>query len=351
MISNSGHDENGRYSGGAAGDQTGGEWAIINWYNRPWNVVLRHPDASVREMIAKIAEAAARNEKIGYDQNQRTTYWAHLAASGYDPAKITVACEADCSAGVAANVKAAGYRLGIQKLKDVSIYCYTGNLRNALVNAGFQALTDPKYLTSDQYLLRGDILLYENHHTATNLTNGSKATVPASKPASGVTAVPEGLSQKVKYDAVAKVKITPKTWAGEKADNMKTVKSIAKGDSLGICQAVNDEEGVKWYYVKIVKANKYGFVPASKVKKVATKSDPTALNEAIQYDGQITATTLNIRTWAGTENPTLQSHPYLKKGTVVGVCDTVKDSVGDKWYYIEYKGKHGFAYAKYIKKI
>ena len=29
MISNCGHDENGRYSGGKAGDQTGTEWQVI----------------------------------------------------------------------------------------------------------------------------------------------------------------------------------------------------------------------------------------------------------------------------------------------------------------------------------
>ena len=48
MISNCGHDENNRYKGGKAGDQTGGEWALINWYNRPWKCVLRHPDAKVK---------------------------------------------------------------------------------------------------------------------------------------------------------------------------------------------------------------------------------------------------------------------------------------------------------------
>ena len=41
MISNSGSDENGKYSGGQAGDQTGKEWQIRSWYNRPWNYVLR----------------------------------------------------------------------------------------------------------------------------------------------------------------------------------------------------------------------------------------------------------------------------------------------------------------------
>lgn len=44
MISNCGHDERGKYSGGKAGDQTGTEWQVINWYNRPWKCVLRHPD-------------------------------------------------------------------------------------------------------------------------------------------------------------------------------------------------------------------------------------------------------------------------------------------------------------------
>ena len=47
MISNCGHDENNRYSGGKAGDQTGTEWRVINWYNRPWKCVLRHPDLTV----------------------------------------------------------------------------------------------------------------------------------------------------------------------------------------------------------------------------------------------------------------------------------------------------------------
>ena len=175
MISNSGHDENGRYSGGKAGDQTGTEWQIIPWYNRPWNVVLRFENQQVAQMIADIARAAAKNNLIGYDQNQRTTYWLHLKASNYDPAQITIACEADCSSGVAANVKATGYRLGIQALKDVSIDAYTGNLRAVLKAAGAIVLTASKYLTSDKYLLPGDIMLYEGHHTAINLDMGSNA--------------------------------------------------------------------------------------------------------------------------------------------------------------------------------
>lgn len=175
MISNCGRDENNRYSGGRAGDQTGHEWEVIPWYNRPWNVVLRHPDPRVGERIADLARMAAQNNNIGYDQSQRYTYWYALRNAGYNPSKIDVLCEADCSAGVAANIKAVGFLMGIKALQDVSIYAYTGNLRQTLRQAGFQVLTDQKYLASDEYLLPGDILLYEGHHTAVNLDRDSKA--------------------------------------------------------------------------------------------------------------------------------------------------------------------------------
>ena len=173
MISNSGHDERGQYSGGAAGDQTGGEWTRIKWYNRPWNVVLRHPDPAVGGLIAQLAGEAADNNKIGYDQGERGMFWIRLKQAGYFPSAIRILCESDCSAGVAAIVKAAGYILGDSRLQGVSPDAYTGNLKAALQTAGFTALTDSKYLTSDQYLLPGDILLYEGHHTAVNLDFGS----------------------------------------------------------------------------------------------------------------------------------------------------------------------------------
>lgn len=174
LISNSGHDENGKYSGGKAGDQTGTEWALIPWYSRPWKCVLRHPDAKVRAKLAELGIKAAKNDLIGYDQNQRGTYWEHLKASNYDPSQITIACEADCSAGVIANIKAAGHLLGIDALKNINA-TYTGNLRAGAKAAGFQVLTESKYLTGPDYLLAGDILLNDSHHTATNVQDGAKA--------------------------------------------------------------------------------------------------------------------------------------------------------------------------------
>jgi len=46
-------------------------------------------------------------------------------------------------------------------------------MRQEFVKAGFRALTESKYLTGGNYLLPGDILLYESHHGAANITLGA----------------------------------------------------------------------------------------------------------------------------------------------------------------------------------
>ena len=180
-LSNCGHDENGRYAGGRAGDQTGTEYQIIDWYSRPWKCVLRFENETVAAMIADMAKKAALNDLIGYDQgtvgnsNDRYTFWQHLKASNYDPAQITIACESDCSASTAAIIKGAGYRLGIQALQNVSIYLTTYDMRSALRAAGAKVLTESKYLTSGNYIKAGDILLNDDHHVAIAITSGPYA--------------------------------------------------------------------------------------------------------------------------------------------------------------------------------
>lgn len=171
-ISNCGHDENNKYVGGKAGDQTGREWYVRPWYNGKWNVVMRHPDSNVRNIIADMAEKAAKNDLVGYNQSKRLTFWQQLKQSDYKPENIAVACEADCSSGVGAIVKGAGYRLGNEVMKNINPNIYTGNERVALKAAGFKELYGSKYLTSDSYLLAGDILINEGVHTVINITNG-----------------------------------------------------------------------------------------------------------------------------------------------------------------------------------
>lgn len=195
MISNCSGDEKNGYIGGKAGDQTGGEWRIRTWYNRPWKCVLRHPDEKVRATIADLATKAANNDHIGYDQGERTTFWTQLQKVGYQPEKITVNCEADCSSGVAAIVRATGIILNITALKNVDYNLSTHYMRNAFKNAGFTVLTDSKYLTSDAYLVPGDLLLNDSHHVCTCISKGSKAT-SSSTPAATAPTTPH-LSNKL----------------------------------------------------------------------------------------------------------------------------------------------------------
>ena len=75
------------------------------------------------------------------------------------------------------------------------------------------------------------------------------------------------------------------------------------------------------------------------------------LNKTPKYVGKVTATELNVRSWAGTENPKIKKWPLLKKDNLVDVCDTIKAVDGSNWHYIRIAGKYyGFVSATYIKK-
>lgn len=76
----------------------------------------------------------------------------------------------------------------------------------------------------------------------------------------------------------------------------------------------------------------------------------TAPSKKPQCTGRVTADALNVRTWAGTEHPTIKSYPLLTEGNLVDVCDTVEASDGSDWYYVRIAGQwYGFVLAKYIE--
>ena len=75
------------------------------------------------------------------------------------------------------------------------------------------------------------------------------------------------------------------------------------------------------------------------------------LNKTPKYVGKVTATELNVRSWAGKENPTIKKWPLLKKDNLVDVCDTIKAADESNWHYIRIAGKYyGFVSATHIKK-
>lgn len=168
-IGHASSDENKSAHGGISGDQTGNEVKTQNWYNRAkgWSAVFRPKDSTVAEKIAIAMEQACANNKIGYDQYQRTTLYTKAKERNWDLSKITSNCECDCSSLVAVCVNAAGIAVS----KDM----YTGNQKAVLMATGqFELLTDSKYLTYDKCLMRGDILLGTGH-TAIVLSDGEEA--------------------------------------------------------------------------------------------------------------------------------------------------------------------------------
>lgn len=175
LVSNCGGDENGRLWGGAAGDQTGREYKVCEWSYWGQTLVYRHPDARVRETIAELARQAAENDNIGYDQSQRLTFYWALQRAGWHPSDIDERVEADCSASTGAIIVATGHLLNVQSLLDYDYTVSTHYMADELETAGFRRIGGPKYTSTDDYLLAGDISLKPGYHVNIAVTNGDLA--------------------------------------------------------------------------------------------------------------------------------------------------------------------------------
>lgn len=257
-------DENGKASGGSAGDQTGKEVSTQNYYmsSKGW-YCLRPKSDSVAVKIATAMKEACANNNIGYDQNQRNGALTQLKKYG-SLAKISVKTETDCSALVRACI----YQATKKDVGDI----YTGNLASALENSG---LFEKRFsVTSSNQLYTGDVLVTKTKgHTVVVVSGKSRTTTTTTKKANTVT-------------------------------NTSTSSTSSTSGSSA----------------------------PSKTKK---------------WTGCVIATSLNVRSGAGTNFSKVSFSP-LANGTVVDVCDTVVGSDNYKWYYIKYNGKYGFVSAKYV---
>lgn len=161
-------DENGKARGGKAGDQTGKEVLVTNWYKRSggWDVCLECTDEQLASDAADIAVRIANDDSFGYDQDQRSTAYKAILAAGGDIESASDS-ELDCSVLVFIAYKLAGL--------DIEIG-YTGNLESRFMATGkFIAHRESKYLNSGDYARKGWIYLTKGKHTAIVVSNGSKA--------------------------------------------------------------------------------------------------------------------------------------------------------------------------------
>ena len=180
-IAHASIDEHGKIVGGKAGDQTGKEVCIRSYYAN-WNVVIRMKLPEMRQKVAECMVKAANNAAIGYDQGQRNTLLNYSRNFGYDPSKVTMPCETDCSA----LVTLACLYAGIQEKSLVvgGNSATTSTLRKRLQATGaVDVFTSKDYTMSDSKLLVGDILIREGHHTAVIVETSNKV---ATKPIEAV---------------------------------------------------------------------------------------------------------------------------------------------------------------------
>lgn len=259
--------ENGKISGGAAGDQTKREVATESWYlhKQGW-VVIRAKKAAIAEKIAKNMAAICENDNIGYCQTHRSSLTEASKPYGYDASKVTKKVETDCSEAVRNCVLYAGIKVGSFT---------TGNEKTILKGTGeFEILTEDKYCGSSDYLRRGDILVTKTKgHTVVVLTNGknaereenSGATTPTTPPAAEVkvdSARSKDTSIAGEYEVTASSGLHLRAGAGKSKASIMVMKKGTKVRCYGFYTSIS---GVKWYLVAA--EGKTGFCSSEYLEK------------------------------------------------------------------------------------
>ena len=166
------------------------------------------------------------------------------------------------------------------------------------------------------------------------------------KPASGGS-----FNKTCKFVGVTTAELNIRTGAGTDWGTC-SFSPLKKGTEVEVCDTCSNG----WYYIKY--DGKYGFCSNHYVNKKEAQAAPApstntsgGLNRTPQWVGSVTADSLNVRTWAGTENPNIKSWPRLGKGNLIDVCDSVKAKNGDVWYYVRIAGQYyGFVHSAYVKK-
>lgn len=165
IIAHASIGENRNVKNGKAGDQTGKEVCTRDWYNKPWTYVIRFKDSTRANRLADAMEMAAKNDNIGYDQNQRNTLLREARKHNYNISKVDVPCETDCSALVSVACMYAGVPEGVLVLSGNC--ANTRNIRQLLENmGGIDVFSTPAYTAKTDKLKRGDILLKPGSHVA-----------------------------------------------------------------------------------------------------------------------------------------------------------------------------------------
>lgn len=253
--------------------------------NNMSNIVQKVIDDAV-----DFAVGIANDNSHGYSQAVRSLY------------NITNPTSFDCSSLVCTAFYYAFVKNGITPTPKDKGCSYTGNMLN-LLNCGFEIVATNQ--TAHAQMKKGDIELNTTYHTALAIDGDNIVHARSS----------EGTSD-TKDNSGNEIRKQP--WYLYSHGWTHRLRFTGKGLNLNNLNPDNS---------------------------VSTPTTPSStLNKTTKWVGIVTANSLNVRTYAGTENALCSFSP-LKKGIEVNVCDSV-----DGWYYIQYQGKYGFVSGEYIEK-
>lgn len=182
QIAQASQDENKKYRGGTAGDQTGSETNVKKWYKYSggWKMVIHCLDNNVSSKVAELIVKLVNSNLVGYDQGERNTLYKALEKYNWSVDKYIHSgekTETDCSAFVYAVYCCVipSLRDYYKKAKNCPTTSTVWNVFNQYGSNKFERKTESSIVSSDEYLQVGDLLSSPGHHVVMVVSaNGTK---------------------------------------------------------------------------------------------------------------------------------------------------------------------------------
>ena len=140
---------------GAAGNQSGKELKIADYYDFGQNEYFRFYKSDDAWWMADIMERLCRNKKIGYSQADRTSLYKLLKENGWKSGKVDKKCNCDCSSLITCAVNC------IDEKVILKSDTYTGNLMDRLKKSGYGSVHK---ITKGYKPMAGDIICKAGKH-------------------------------------------------------------------------------------------------------------------------------------------------------------------------------------------
>ena len=167
QIAHASLDENGKTSGGNPGDQTGKEVCIRSWHSKPWNVVLRATDSTMREKIAQAMKSAAPSTNThttgasSYAKNNAFTFGTYSASNNINGVvwrEITVNTSGVYKIYLSSLLNGTYGASGWTADRRIELLLIDGNTATSLGTAGSQCLY-PSVNYQQTYTMSGSIFI------------------------------------------------------------------------------------------------------------------------------------------------------------------------------------------------